>query len=94
MTITKLRIVKSIVEKTGLPRNVTSVIVQAFLDCVIYELVEENRLEFRNFGIFEVIHRKSRIARNPQTNEVVHVPARNVVHFKSGKAMKRRVLDG
>jgi hypothetical protein len=54
-------------------------------------LLEERRIELRNFGVFEVKRRKPRKARNPRTGERVDVEAKNVVTFKPGKEMEERV---
>ena len=35
--------------------------------------------------------RKARVARNPKTDVEVHVEAKNVVTFQSGKVMEKRV---
>ena len=50
-------------------------ILQAFLDEIIGELSLGNRLEFREFGVFEVRERRARRAQNPRTLEKVEVPA-------------------
>jgi nucleoid DNA-binding protein len=54
-------------------------------------LLNEGRIELRNFGVFEVKRRRARKARNPRTGEKVNVPARMVVAFKPGREMQERV---
>ena len=54
-------------------------------------LSEKEKIEIRNFGIFGVTTRKSRMGRNPKTGAKVYVPARNVVFFKTGKELKKMV---
>jgi hypothetical protein len=56
-------------------------------------LGEGQRVEFRDFGVFEVKVRRARSAHNPRTLEKVMVPARRTVKFKPGRLMKERV-DG
>jgi len=68
-------------------------IVQRFLDEIIEELAQGHRLEFREFGVFEVKVRAARMAQNPRTLEKVHVPSKRVVKFKVGRAMRERVVD-
>jgi len=68
-------------------------IVQAFLDECIEELQRGNRLEFRDFGVFETVSRAARKARNPKTGEVVQVPPKVVVDFKMGKRMKQLINE-
>ena len=65
--------------------------IQAFLDEVIEELGRGNRLEFRDFGVFEIRERAARRAQNPKTLERVEVPARRTVKFKTGRLMKVKV---
>jgi nucleoid DNA-binding protein len=66
-------------------------IIQIFLDQVVEELASGNRLELRNFGVFEPRIQSARKARNPRTNEVVHVDSKAVVAFKAGKEMGEKV---
>ena len=90
-TITKKELVNRIAERTGQTKVVTKEIIQQFLDEVIRELGNGNRLEFREFGVFEIKSRAARRAQNPRTLEKVSVPAKKVVKFKVGRLMKQRV---
>jgi integration host factor subunit beta len=89
--VTKKEIVKQISEKLGLTQLKTKEIVQKTFDSIIETLLEEHRIELRNFGVFEVKRRKARKARNPRTGERVDVEPKNVVTFKPGKEMEERV---
>ena len=89
--MTKKEIVKKISEDIGLTQLKTKDIVQRTLDAIIATLVEEGRIELRNFGVFEVKRRAPRKARNPRTGDKVFVPAKNVVTFKPGKEMEELV---
>ena len=64
-------------------------IIQAFLDEIISELSKGNRLEFRDFGVFETRTRAARTAQNPKTLEPVEVPAKRTVKFKPGRLLKQ-----
>jgi integration host factor subunit beta len=90
-TITKKELVARIAEQTNQTKVVAKDIIQAFLDEIIDELGRGNRLEFREFGVFEIQERAARKALNPRTREKVGVPARYVVKFKVGRLMKERV---
>ena len=87
-TITKKILIDRIAESTGMKRVAVKQVVQEFLDEVIIELGEGNRLEFRDFGVFEVKNRAPRIAQNPKTLERVPVPAKRTVKFKVGRRMR------
>jgi integration host factor subunit beta len=90
-TITKKELVNRIAEKTGQTKVVTKDLIQMFLDEIINELGKGNRLEFREFGVFEIKERAARKAQNPRTLEKVSVPAKKVVKFKVGRLMKELV---
>ncbi len=90
-TVTKKELVARIAAQTGQTKVVTKEILQRFLDEIILELAKGNRLEFREFGVFEIKERKARRAQNPRTLEKVDVPAKKVVRFKIGRLMKERV---
>lgn len=89
--MTKKEIVAKIAAKLKTPHQETLRIVQGAFDAIIESLVEEGRIELRNFGVFEVKHRAARIARNPKTGETVKVPQKCVVVFKPGKIMEEQV---
>jgi integration host factor subunit beta len=90
-TVTKKELVNRIAERTGQTKVVTKDILQMFLDEIINELGKGNRLEFREFGVFEIKERAARKAQNPRTLEKVSVPAKKVVKFKVGRLMKELV---
>ncbi len=89
--MTKKEIVKTISEELGLTQLKTKEIVQKTFDAIVDTLVEERRIELRNFGVFEVKQRAPRKARNPRTGDKVFVPEKYVVTFKPGKEMEERV---
>lgn len=90
-TITKKELVHRIAEKTGVTKVVAKDVIQSFLNAIIDELAEGNRLEFREFGVFESRERAARLAQNPRTLEKVPVPAKRIVKFKVGRLMRKKV---
>jgi integration host factor subunit beta len=92
-TTTKKELVNRIADRTGQTKVVVKEILQTFLDEIIDELALRNRLEFREFGVFEVRERAARRAQNPRTLEKVSVPAKRVVKFKVGRMMRQRVCE-
>ena len=90
-TVTKKELVSRIADRTGQTKVIAKDIIQMFLDEIITELGRGNRLEFREFGVFEIKERAARKAQNPRTLEKVEVPAKRVVKFKVGRLMKERV---
>ena len=89
--MTKKEIVKQISERANLTQLKTKEIVQWTFDAIVETLIEEGRIELRNFGVFEVKRRKARKARNPRTGAKVDVDPKNVVTFQPGKEMEERV---
>ncbi len=92
-TITKKELIDRIAERTQAKRVLVKRIVQTFLDAIIKELCNGNRLEFRDFGVFETKTRAARVAQNPKTLERVKVPAKRTVKFKVGRLMRANLCD-
>lgn len=90
-TITKKEIIDRISGETHQKRAQIKRVVQMFLDEIVEELGRGNRLEFRDFGVFESRMRKARRAQNPRTLEPVRVPSKRTVKFKVGRLMKARL---
>ncbi len=87
-TITKKDFVDRIAEKTQRKHVAVKAVVYQLLDEIVAELAKGNRLEFRDFGVFEVREQAARTAQNPKTLEPVYVPAKRRVKFKMGRVMR------
>ena len=92
-TITKKELIDRIAESTQAKRVTVKRIIQSFLDEVTTELCKNNRLEFRDFGVFETRTRAARVAQNPKTLERVEVAAKRTVKFKMGRQMKENLAS-
>ena len=93
MTLTKRDLVVRISEEAGLTQGQVFDVVQKTLDYITETLAKGDKVEFREFGVFEVKIRKARIGRNPKQPEIeVPIPARSMVKFKMGKVMRAEVL--
>lgn len=72
--------------------------VEKIVDTIFEEisgaLAKGDRVELRGFGAFSVKHRDARTGRNPRTGETVHVEAKRLPFFKTGKALRERLNDG
>ena len=90
-TVTKREVIEQIAKALKLKNLVVKDVVQCFMDQVIDELAQGNRLEFRDFGVFEVRQCAARSGQNPKTLERVQVPAKRKVKFKAGRVMKQKV---
>ena len=93
-TIRKKDLVDRIADNTGNKRVVVKRIIQGFLYEIVNELGDGNRLEFRDFGVFENRSRDASVSQYPKTMEKVYVPSKRTVKFKIGRLMKQRLFDG
>lgn len=92
-TINKKDLANRIANSTQIKQLMVKHIIQVFLDEIINELSKGNRLEFRDFGVFEARTRAARIAQNPKTLEPVEVPAKRTGKFKSGRLRQGLLKD-
>ena len=93
MTLTKSDLALLIREETGLSQTQASDVVQKTLDYIAAALTNGDRVELRNFGIFEVRITKPHVGRNPRKPEIdLLIPARANVKFKAGSELKTAVL--
>ena len=91
-TLTKNDIVRKLAELHELEIASTRRVVQGTLDMIVESLLRDDKVELRNFGVFEVVERRPRIARNPKAaKREVLIPARKVVKFKPGKVMEDKI---
>ena len=94
MTMTKRELVIQVANKLGMTQSDVARIVESTFEVISQALAGEQRWELRDFGVFEVKTRASRIGRNPRTGDQVPVPERRVVTFRPGKRMKEMVSTG
>ena len=91
-TITKKKLVQVISQMKGLHPNDVRNVIQSFLDVMTDHLSKGDRVEFRDFGVFEIVERKQKIGRNPKNASVpIVIPARAVVKFTPGKKMREDI---
>ena len=93
MTMTKRDLVVRVARQANMKQSDVMDIIQLTLDTITEELAEGHNIEFRNFGVFEVLTRKARVGRNPNSpRQTVKIPERAVVKFKPGKEMRKLVV--
>jgi len=91
LLMTKKDIVLKITDATGIKQVDVKKIVQKTFDVIVDALMQGDKVELRNFGVFKIKERRARFGRNPRTGQSVPVPPRKVVVFKSGLEMKQKV---
>lgn len=90
--MTKRDLVVRIAQKTGYKQQDVMMVLQEVLELIVEQVASGQGLEFRNFGVFDLVVRKSRVGRNPNApKNTVTIPERVVVKFKPGKIMRERV---
>ena len=93
-TVTKRVLVERVADQLpAIKKNEISDVIQQFLDSIGGAMVNDERIELRDFGVFTPKERKARTARNPKTGEPVEVSATKVCGFKVGKELKQRLAD-
>jgi len=91
--MTKRDLVVRISNETNLVQQTVLEVVQKTFDYISEALAKGQKVELRNFGVFEVKLRKARVGRNPNAPAAdVRIPPRSVVKFKPGKEMRETVL--
>ena len=91
-TMTKKKLINSISQDKGIHPNDVRHVIQAFLDKITDCLSTGKRLEFREFGVFEVVVRRQKIGRNPKDAAIpIIIPERLAVKFTPGKKMRKVV---
>ena len=91
-TITKKKLISVISQARGVHPNDVRNVIQSFLDVMTDYLAKGDRLEFRDFGVFEIVERKQKIGRNPKNAAVpIIIPARAAVKFTPGKKMRKMI---
>lgn len=74
-----------------LTRNDIEKVVNVIFEEISDTLSSSGRVELRGFGSFTVKCRNARMGRNPRTGEVVSVPEKNALYFKTGKDLRERL---
>jgi len=83
--------VRELADAHELPRKQVGELVEALLARITTVLKSGDKVALTPFGVFRIRDRAARIARNPQTGEPVHVPAKRVLKFTAGRTLKEAV---
>jgi integration host factor subunit beta len=93
--MTKKELVEKVTERLqDYPMKDVAFAMDCMLDSMKQAMVRGERIELRNFGVFSVRSRDSRMGRNPKTDTEVYVPVRRVPFFKVGRELKQVVDYG
>jgi integration host factor subunit alpha len=89
--LTKKKITNKIYKNLGFSKNISSDIVDSFIELLISEIIKSNKIKISKFGTFSVIKKKERIGRNPKTKIVAKISSRKIVKFKPSLLIKERL---
>ena len=89
--MTKRDLIDLVSDRVGHPHNEVAAVVQSTLDAIVQSLADGQRIEIRNFGVFEVKKRDARMGRNPRSGEEVPIPEKRVPSFRPGRALKELI---
>lgn len=89
--MTKKDFISAVAEKTGLTKKDAEAALNATLAIIGDELAAGGEVQFTGFGTFCVKERAARQGKNPQTGEIISIPAGKAPAFKAGKALKDAV---
>jgi integration host factor subunit alpha len=88
INLTKKDLTNSVYMQIGFSKNISENLIDDFLMTIIINLKKEKKLKLSKFGTFSIRSKKSRIGRNPKTNEQKIISNRDVVLFKASKEFK------
>ena len=87
----KAQIADRLAGRMGLTKAAAAGAVDAVLEAIGEALANHEEVRLAGFGTFATKHRPARTGRNPQTGEVVSIPASVAPAFRAGKALKDAV---
>ncbi|TET44706.1 HU family DNA-binding protein [Candidatus Aerophobetes bacterium] len=87
----KAELVEEVANQTGLTRKASREAIDAMTSVVTDALARGEKVTLVSFGTFQVMERKARRGRNPQTGETIQIAAKKVPRFKPGKGLKEAV---
>jgi|UniRef100_A0A7V3VUJ2 DNA-binding protein HU-beta len=89
--MTKTQLIDTIAKKAGISKKAAGAALDAFVEAVTTALKKGDKVTLVGFGTFMASKRKARTAKNPQTGEMIKVPAKRVPKFKAGRELKAAV---
>ena len=87
----KTELIAVMASKSGLTKEASAKALAAFTDAIGDALADKEKVSIVGFGSFEAKERAERDGRNPQTGEIVKIPACVAASFKAGKELKARI---
>lgn len=83
----KENIIEELSLKTGFSVNYSKTLINDLIECIINQITN-SKLNIKNFGNFKIVKKNGRVGRNPRTNKIYSISARNSLKFTSSKNLK------
>ncbi len=84
----------ALAKELDLPLRKSEEIVDVVFDTMFDSLADNDRIEIRGFGSFEVRQYDGYTGRNPKTGEKIAVDGKRLPFFKAGKELRENVGQG
>lgn len=95
-TLTRRELAVLVHKKLGTKCSASLVldVVQTSIECLADAMLQGRHIEFRDFGVFEVLTRRSRLGRNPNNpKDTVIIPERKTVKFKLSRKLLQKLAE-
>ena len=90
--LTRKIISNKIYQTLGCSKNISSSVLDDFIESIVSGLIKNNKIKISSFGTFKVLNKKERTGRNPKTGVIAKISARKIVNFKAS-ALARNKLN-
>ena len=89
--MTKADLIDAVASEVGISKKAAAEAIDSVFSHITKALKKGKKYTHVGFGTFGVVKRAAREGRNPQSGATIRIPARNVVKFTVGKALKESV---
>lgn len=87
----KSELVDAIASNSGLSKADSKRALEGFMAATEGALKKGDKISLVGFGSFSISKRAARVGRNPQTGKEIQIAAKNVVKFKAGADLSKKV---
>jgi len=87
----KAQLAEEVVSRTELTKRAAREAVSAIISVTTDSLARQEKVTLVGFGTFQIMERKARRGRNPQTGETIQIHAKKFPRFRPGKGLRERI---
>tara|TARA_B100001057_G_C22126883_1_gene673012 strand:- start:198 stop:500 length:303 start_codon:yes stop_codon:yes gene_type:complete len=89
----KKEIVNNIKSIIGFSSNNIKKVSDDLIETIVQILIDQKKINIKNFGSFTVVYKKKREGRNPKTNENFTITSRNAIQFRPSTQLKQKINE-